>query len=340
MLNNTKKITGGMFGWKEYNIKGIHNYSFLNNSNIFVFNGRSAIFSIITTLKPQTVWLPDYLCETIIDAVNKTETKIRYFKINEQLEIENTDWINNVEANDIVFFIEYFGFPVDNKIVKQIKLQDGIIVIDAAQALLSKNNRELADFVIFSPRKTIEIPNGAVIETKNKSFLKNIKLQKPDTKSLFYIFKAYQKRTLFDNGNKNDWFEDYKISEKNQLVGNYRIDDFSLSFLKNSIDYKNIETKRRENFRFLLKELTKVSIFKELPNEVIPLAFPILTGKREQILEQLYKNNIFAPIHWPVTYKNRPFNKILKVNEISLICDQRISVKSLEKTINIIKKLI
>lgn len=170
MLNNTKKITGGMFGWKEYNIKGIHNYSFLNNSNIFVFNGRSAIFSIITTLKPQTVWLPDYLCETIIDAVNKTETKIRYFKINEQLEIENTDWINNVEANDIVFFIEYFGFPVDNKIVKQIKLQDGIIVIDAAQALLSKNNRELADFVVFSPRKIIEIPNGAVIETKNIFF--------------------------------------------------------------------------------------------------------------------------------------------------------------------------
>lgn len=171
-------------------------------------------------------------------------------------------------------------------------------------------------------------------------FFKNIKLQTPDAKNLFHIFKAYQKRTLFDNGNKNEWFEDYKISEKNQLVGNYRIDDFSLSFFKNGIDYKNIETKRRENFKFLLKELNEVSIFKELPNEVIPLAFPILKGKREQILKQLYKNNIFAPIHWPVTYKNRPYNKVLETNEISLICNQRNNLENLQQMARLIKSKI
>lgn len=339
MKNKNKKIIGGMFGWQEYKGGKDRRYSFLNKNNTFLFNARSAIFSIIDTLNLNQVWLPDYLCETILDAVNKTKTKINFYKINSHLKIENLDWVNNVERNDFVILIEYFGFPVNKKVIERIKSQKALVLIDAAQSLLSENNRYNCDFVVYSPRKTIGTPAGAIIKTNNNEYLSNIILKSVPNKNLSFIYSAFKKRTLFDINRSIEWFSDYKLSEKNQVIGNFKIDDFSLSILEHGIDYKFVKKRRRDNFSYLLKELASFAIFKELPREVIPLGFPILVKNRTEILNLLYKNNIFVPIHWPVTI-NRPHNKLLKNNEITLICDQRNNIKDLEQMVKLIKSKI
>lgn len=336
-MANRKKILGGMFGWKEYEKKSSQNYSFLSDKNIFLFNGRSAIFSIINTLKPEKVWLPDYLCETILDAVNKTKTKINFYNINYNLKIDNLDWIKKLNNNDLVILIEYFGFPVEPDIIKKIKTKKAGILLDAAQSLLSKNTRAASDFIVYSPRKLVGVPAGAVIQTNNKKFISNIYLQYVCEENLFFIYKAYQKRTAFDNDFRTEWYNDYKLSVQNQIIGNYRIDDFSLSVLKFGINYKNIAEKRRENYKFLLSELSDIAIYKTLPDNVVPLGFPILSDKRGEIIEMLYKNSIFAPVHWPVTDNNRPYNKMLKKNEITLICDQRYNSEDLMQMVKLIK---
>lgn len=326
-----------MFGWKEYNKKGNQNYPFLNTENIFLFNGRSAIFSIIDILKPEKVWLPDYLCETVLDAVNETNTKINYYNINNHLLFNNIDWVEGVNKTDLVILIEYFGFPVDANIIKKIKKRNATILLDAAQSLLSENNRNNCDFIVYSPRKTIEIPTGAVIQTNNSKYISNISLKSVSEENLFFIYNAYQKRTIFDNNYETEWFSDYKLSEKNQIIGNYKIDDFSLSVLKYGVDYEYIKKKRRENFKFLLNELFDIAIFKTLSKEVVPLGFPVLVKKRQKTLDFLYSNNIFAPVHWPVISNNRPFNRTLKNNEITLICDQRSNLEDLQQMVKIIK---
>jgi len=212
-----------------------------------------------------------------------------------------------------------------------------IIVIDAAQSLLSKNERFESDFVVYSPRKIVEVPNGAIIETKNKNFSSKLSLQTVPYENLFYIYLAFQKRNLFYESGEAEWFKDYKESEKNQLIGNYRIDDYSYSTLFYGINYNAISNARRQNYAFLLSEFEDIAIYKELPKNVVPLGFPVLIDNRDELLKLLYSQKIYPPVHWPVTDEGRSFNVILRKKELTLLCDQRYDIKVLKKMVKIIK---
>ena len=62
-------------------------------------------------------------------------------------------------------------------------------------------------------------------------------------------------------------------------------------------------------------------------------------GKREALRHHLIRNEIYCPIHWPVSgyHELNERTGYIYQNELSLICDQRYSVKDMNRIIETIK---
>src|SRR5689334_20624598 len=82
-----ERIIGGMFGLeapKEIQSAAPH---FLTASNLFLVNARSGIALLVDLLSPANVWLPSYLCGSIVDAINRSKAVIKFYEVNYDLEI-------------------------------------------------------------------------------------------------------------------------------------------------------------------------------------------------------------------------------------------------------------
>jgi hypothetical protein len=285
--------------------------------------------------------MPAYLCHTVGDAAKKAGVQLHFYPIDCQLQISDTGWIDNINETDLVLFIDYFGFSSDRSILKQVKEKGGIVVEDGAHSLLSQYDRSYTDYVLFSPRKLIGIPAGAILMAMNED-VDFGPLQPAPRDALNAVYQAFLMRTAFDKGNEtdNNWFGVYKQAEALQPTGDYAIDDFSRSLLDIAFDYETIASKRRRNFLFLLDRLEDIATYKTLPDDVVPLGFPVLLDNRDTIQKELFKHNIFCPIHWPidgVIPKNYHSSFDLNKRILTLICDQRYSIEQLEQMVDIME---
>ncbi len=105
------KIIGGMFGLEDFRELPEHPLPHLQGKHILLANARSGIRLLVEQLRPATVWMPSYLCGSMIQAVNPTDSRIRYYEVDYDLNIPSLEWLEFVRAGDLVVCIAYFGFP-------------------------------------------------------------------------------------------------------------------------------------------------------------------------------------------------------------------------------------
>ena len=79
------------------------------------------------------------------------------------LVLASREWLADVNEGDVVLFIDYFGFPCDAECARAAKQRGAWVLEDACQALLSKHVGAAADYVIYSPRKFLGVPDGGVL---------------------------------------------------------------------------------------------------------------------------------------------------------------------------------
>src|SRR5918997_2083566 len=87
------KIIGGLFGLE--NMLSLNDCCppFLADSNVFLVNARSGILLLTQLLAPRNVWLPSYLCASIIEAVEKSKAAIRFYEVSYNLDVLSRAWL-------------------------------------------------------------------------------------------------------------------------------------------------------------------------------------------------------------------------------------------------------
>ena len=345
-LNHEKQIIGGMFGFPErvsekFNID-LERWCFLKESNLFLINARSGIKILIDLLKPTNIWMPSYLCPTMIHAVDENITKLKFYEVDYNLQIADKSWTKKIKPNDIVVFIDYFGFPFDLNVATQVKKHGGWIIEDACQALLSKHVGQNSDFVLFSPRKFIGIPDGGILVSRCDIKFDNVDLEPAPTSWRFKMLEAAIDRREFDHyGGKRNWYKLFRKADIEVPCGYYTMSELSRELLFNSFNYSEISKRRIENYLFLLQELKNIALFPELPKGIVPLGFPIRHVDRDQIRESLFKEQIYPPIHWALNhaipeYFNKSHN--LANHIMTLPSDQRYNHEDMCRIVNIVQK--
>jgi dTDP-4-amino-4,6-dideoxygalactose transaminase len=337
----TPKLVGGAFGF-NVSLK-CTKPPFLSSISSFYLNARSAIFAVISSLDPKAVWMPSYLCLSMLESAKLANIQVRYFPVNKYLNVEEMGWIADITEGDVVIVIDYFGFKMPEWLYGEIRRRGAFIIEDASQALLSLHVGKYSDFVVYSPRKFVGVPDGGILLSKIPLAISTDRI-KPPSNWWMKAFATCLLRSEFDSFESNSdrvWFRLSKEIESDMPVGNFEASALSVAILESATDWEYISNKRRENYLTLLDDLKKYALYKYLPDDVVPLGFPISVKNRDELRQALFDKNIYPPIHWELADAvPKQYVESLELSQhiLTLICDQRYEKNDMERIVHVVKE--
>ena len=342
MIKNENKIIGGEF---DIDLDRINRNP--KDKEIFCdlykySTGRSALYYILRNIKAQynihKLLLPDYLCSSIVTAAEKAEMQVRFYELNEQLEIDKRKFTEIYDNSYAILLINYFGIQdISDQIafIHSIN-KEAIIVEDDVQAYY-EFTKELngVNYKFTSLRKTFACPDGGLVKTYN-----NMSIINSDNK--FHQYKLAG--SILKSLRKPDYFDDdiyLQLFSRGESLINDEIKNGSswlTGAIMTNINIDRVSEIRKKNTLYMISGLKSLGIKPILPisETKTPLFLPIYIQDRDKIRKYLFKHNVFCPIHWPTDEMNVKKGKEMEAHELSLIIDQRYKTKDMEFILNLI----
>lgn len=313
---------------------------------LYFDSGRSAIKFLIKEIPKGEVLLPEYICESVIQAFSGFD--IKYYGLGEDLIIDLDDLYSKVNGNTkIVFIMNYFGALQPEEILEQIlfiKSENNFIIIEDTTHSMFSKYETFGDYCVCSLRKWFAIPDGGVLYSKNPLELSGVEDLKRNTDiekvygmilKTLYLDKKIETNLLY---RKILTDAEKKIDENEQIK---KISYFSEYFL-NFYDTLQITTKRKENYKHLLNEITNIGLkpVVKVVAEWCPFVLPIELDERDNLRKYLLENRVYCAIHWPLKdtplYGNERSRK-LSERILSLPIDQRYGSNEIAYLVNMLK---
>ena len=283
-----------------------------------------------------------------------------------------------------VLIIHYFGFPQPIHEIREIcNKKDVLLIEDCAHALFSSHGEEAigseGDLAIFSLRKTLPLPEGGGLLINNPELAKPPELSPPSfissrTKTLDLVKKSLYIKSVRQGSmlsrlasvmmvplvrimqfvGEKGFFSAaiYYDPDDEQLDFDTRILSWAMSDTSHkiigNINSEVIVEKRRENFLMLSGLVNKLKncrpVYENLPEGVCPLYFPILVYNRDEIIDALHEQNIFAAPWWEyfhpdVTWDAFPEAVFLKDHMMVLPVHQDIDITQIKKMAEGLRKV-
>lgn len=323
------KIAGGMFGLEpELRAQLSDPPPFMRPPYQLFLSARCAMDHLIRSLKPPQVWLPSYLCCSMLEAIDRSISTIKFFPVGYDLSVASLDWLEELVPGSLVVLIDYFGFPCDAKLVQEIQARGSLVLEDASQALLSAHVGLHSDFVVYSPRKFVGVPEGGILRYQQGHTPGDGELLEPPHEWWLKTLEACLNRREFDKfGGTRKWYELFQEIEATYPVGPFRMSKLSEVLLLTAFDYDAIACTRRKNFLVLADKLSDYAIYKTLDEQTVPLGFPITLLDRDRVRQVLFEHQIYPPVHWKIDTcipANFVDSHILSRNIMTIPCDQRL----------------
>ncbi|MBA3026193.1 MAG: hypothetical protein FP820_07230 [Sulfurimonas sp.] len=287
-------------------------------------SARNAFEYILKHTKVNTVYIPYYNCDVMLEPLLKTFTSYKYYAINDSLEIEK---LISLKDNELILYINYFGIK-NQYVEKLIKRYQEKLIIDNSQAFFAKFEKHI--YAIYSPRKFFGVSDGGYL-------VGNI-----EENSLEQDFSAKRMNHLIGrlDSDAEKYYDTYKKNDNSLKMQDIKKMSTTTEYILSTIDYKNIAKKRKENFMYLhdnLKMMNSLRIDEDSLS--IPMIYPFLF--KEELKKILIENKIYVATYWPniLEIQDIPKNEQnLTKNLIPLPLDQRYNLDDMKRIVQIIKE--
>lgn len=314
-------------------LEGVYKYS----------SGRSALYYILLDVQKRygiaTVYLPDYLCSSVVIAAHKSQMEVVFYNLNDRLEIDAERFPMESEAKVAVLLINYFGLKnLEQQIAFVRSLSKNTIIIeDDVQAFYEFQKKELmADYKFTSLRKTFACPDGGLVKTYNEFAIVADGNKFHQYKFAGSILKSLRKPEYYDDDVYLHLFEKGESHIDDEIV-------MGMSQMSQEIIVKNnfecIAYIRRRNAKQILEGLKSLGVrtVVPVPEEKTPLFIPIWLDDRNKVRKQMFQQQIFCPVHWPLEGMNVQKGVEMAEHEMSIIIDQRYTNKDMDFILNILE---
>ncbi len=302
-----------------------------------------------------TILLPDYLCLTLITALEEAKMKYEFYKINRNLEIDLDDLKNKINPRiKGIYITHFFGVPVREKVSNYLKdnrkKQSIRIIEDITQTHYSEEEcMGFGDYIICSLRKWMPVTDGGLLAAEENIKFDNVKVEDGYNEASYYQLLITCFRQYFNKNPQKNSF-DYNRLEKNANKKRYEelkmrsMTSISKKIMLN-LDENSLIRKRKENYSFLYENLKHnrniVILSKEIDknSKNVPFGFVILVENRDDFYNYLIKHNIIGEIQWnlPVKYYIPGEDALyLSKHNLMIHCDQRYGLDEMKYVVKII----
>jgi len=324
---------------------GLDPFAWVSNPHLLVDTGRSALLialqDILKKGGKREAWIPQFCCESVTLPFKQLGFRLNFYSMGEDL--QSPSGLPHSFSGETFLFINYFGIRNEAIIswLNQRRQQGAVFVVeDNVQAGFSQHVGNVGDYVVYSYRKLLPQPDGAVLCYKELAI--DPALAEPD--ETFVSEKVLGKIIRGMNGEANLFLDLLNSSERriDAAVVPRSISRFS-SYLMERTNVHEVSEKRRQNWMYLKKRMDEVELqakgisplFTELKQHEVPLGFPIVSKHRDQLRSFLMKHNIFCPIHWVLSENagethQHPTDLKLSQTILTLPIDQRLTQQGLD----------
>ncbi len=297
--------------------------SLLHDKAIRVNTGRNALEYIIRANNYSKLYLPYYTCDAVIKTIKNLNIAFSFYSIDERF-LPKFDF-SSIKENEAFIYTNYFGLFSNN--IDRLLLESNNLILDNAQAFYYICKKAVPAF--YSPRKFFGVPDGGFLYNQ-KRLNKKLKLDS-SVNRLNHLVGRLEK-------NAESFYADYINNETELQNVSLRQMSKLTEKLLHAINYEEVKTKRRENYRTLSTQLHNKNELDlpELAEEDVPLCYPLLLSNGQEIKKKLIQNKIYIPTYWPNVSdctKSTSFEYYLVKNLICLPIDQRYSDYHMRKII-------
>ncbi|WP_379157282.1 hypothetical protein [Paenibacillus sp. sgz5001063] len=245
-------------------------------------SGRNALKYILMQKKFNKIFIPYYICESIIEPIKELGIEYEYYSINDKFE---PILLKDIEDTDCILYVNYFG--VNDRQVEKVTSNIKNIIIDNTQAFFSKPIQGVDTF--YSPRKFFGVADGGFAYTNS-----TIKMDLEQDVS----YDKYEYLLKRVDINAQESYSQYVKNEEDmtnqQLKKMSRVTE---AFLQN-INYESSIIKRIDNFKHLhsfLGNINKMHI--DLTHIHGPMIYPLLIHSAD-LRSYLINNKIYVATYW------------------------------------------
>jgi len=313
------KEIGGYFELELSRGKEYHNKAIKLNS------ARNGLKYILEAQKITKVYLPAYICDSVIEPCIELGVDYEFYNIDENFEI-----IQNIQLGkkEKILAVNYYGLKAHYIQKLALRYKDRLIV-DNTQAFFEMPIKGID--TIYSPRKFFVVSDGGYLYT-------DIMLERN-------LEQAVSNHTEHLIGritnNASAFYVKYSKAESSLLKQSIQIMSSFTQQILASIDYDNAMKRRKENFDYLHE---KLKVYNSLPVDNfevnIPFSYPLMI-KDASLRKKLIDDKIYTPKYW-----EDALNRILSSdtehsfieNIIPLPIDQRYEIEDMNFIINSINK--
>ncbi len=236
--------------------------------------------------------------------------------------------------------VDYFGITQCEEDVKRLKRknEDNIVILDNVQAPFRMNKESEADYVFTSLRKAFPVPDGGLVRCRE------VRLQETEELNKFSQYKiaaSYLKHLGSDCYYDDEIYLELFRRGEDMIDADY--DRGASLYTQRAIytlEVERMATLRRRNAHYLVKGLQRIGIdpIVEIPDEAVPLFVPVVLNRRDQVRKALFANQIFCPVHWPVSGHKEELERgrFMEVHELSLIVDHRYTTSDMDRMLTVI----
>lgn len=322
--------------------------------------GREALLFVAQIIKDNlsnrgcvhpTILFPAYCCWSMSAPFAKAGWTIVYYRLNLDLTLDS-DYLKRLLSDhnpQAVLTMNFFGSADTAESVRIIKEYDSHIDVieDFSHCTFSFQSifNQDVDYYVSSLRKSIGIPDGAIVLSKeptNKTYVKS-----EDSDFASKRFENQSLKTLY-NFTKNQ-------DDKSQFLKNLRecectFDQFdevhdisSITHqMLNLVNGEMIAAARRENMKHLWKRLNgRIEMVPGLERSFngAPFSLPILVKERDRIQKELALKGLYTQLLWPIADEAQlvcPVTKRMNDEMLSVPIDQRFCWDDIEDMANIL----
>ena len=239
-------------------------------------SGRNALRHIVWQLKIKSIWVPEYTCPVVWDALKAEECELKFYSIGPYM-------LPTVKMprNDFVLYTNYFGCCGKN--VEMLAAEYPNLIVDCAQAYHAKPKGHAS---FYSPRKFFGVADGGI------AFGVEDAMYKQDDSSVRQQHLIVRKEKGASSG-----YPLFLAAEESLVDAPIRAMSATTASALQHIDGETAIQKRRANFALLHERLQSVFPF-AIADDDVPMIYPYVTDDAT-LRSRLIAQKIYVAKYWP-----------------------------------------
>ena len=297
--------------------------------------GRYALEYVLRARNYRKVYLPYYICDSVLQPLQRLGVAYEFYRVNAQLEPAVELQPKDDEA---VLYVNYFGLK--NRYASTFCYKYKNTILDQTQAFYSEQGNRYDDRSIqcdtfYSCRKYFGVPDGAYLYTD--CLLDEELVQDESFERMAFLTKRIDRSA-------QEGYADFHANDKVlSTVGMKRMSRLTEAMMQ-GIDYTAKANKRIHNFHVLDNALRESNRFQwDMDYGTVPLVYPYYVDNGAQLRQHLIDHQVFCARYWPNVLEwcqPNDWEYQLAENLVCLPVDQRYGEEDMKRIIETIQKLI